>query len=165
MRLGQKQSELFWCSGKPVALDLSHLLLNVSKPEAVTKKGRGFLGFVLRPSQDSAFALLICLSVLIFAHVNTPPHCSRYKAQTPAVKSSLYHILENWIKSSRIGKQEGESSHSHGCYKFILNVTSKHPILRQLWPFTSNLKYVCLFPQPHSSFPLCFHSLNFPLCL
>lgn len=136
MRIGQKQSELFWCSGKPVALDLSHLLVNVSEPEAVTKKGRGFWGLVLRTSQDSALALLICLLVLIFAHVNTPLHRSRCKAQTPPVKSSLDQILENWIKSSRTGKQEGESSHSHGCYKLILNLTSKHSILRQLWPFT-----------------------------
>lgn len=118
-------------------------------------------------SQDNAFALLTCLLVLIFAHLsNSPLHSTHYKAKILALKFLLDQILQNWIKSNRTGKEESESSNSHDYYKLILNLISKHPILGQLWPFTSNLKYGCVyFPNPiHCSRSIFILSISRHVC-
>lgn len=96
------------------------------------------------------FALWICLLVLIFAHLfNWPLPYTYYKTKILALKFLLAQNLQNW----KGGKWK---FHSHDYYKFILNLISKHPILGKLWPFTSNLKYTCVyFPNPIH----CFHSI------
>lgn len=48
-------------------------------------------------SQDSAFALLICLLALIFIHLFNLPLCyTHYKTKILALNSLLDQILQNW---------------------------------------------------------------------